>query len=44
MTETVRVAIIDWEGKDILVSVVPTQDDPTVNGIVVCNADWSSVG
>ena len=43
MTETVRVAIIDWEGNDVLVSVVPTQDDPTKNWLVVCNADGSAI-
>lgn len=26
------------------VSVVPTTDDPTINGVVVCNADWSDIG
>lgn len=43
MAETEREAIVDWEGENKVLSVVPLTTDPTKNGIVVLNADWSNV-
>lgn len=44
MTEVVRTTITNWDDTDTVhVSVVPTTDDPTKKGLVVCNADWSSI-
>lgn len=43
MAETEREAIVDGENSNNIVSVVPLISDPTKNGIVVCNADWSNV-
>lgn len=41
--ETVRKAIVDWDGWNKLVTVVPTIADPTKFGLVICNADWSPI-
>ena len=41
--ETVRIAITDWEETGNLVSVVETEDDPTVKWIVVLNPDWTDI-
>lgn len=41
--ETEREAIVDWEWENNVLSVVPLTTDPTKNGIVVLNADWSNV-
>lgn len=43
MAETEREAIVDWEWENKIVSVVPIISDPTKNGIVVLNADWTNV-
>lgn len=43
MAETEREAIVDGEDSNNIVSVVPLTSDPTKNGIVVLNADWSNV-
>lgn len=44
MSETVRVTITNWDDDFTnQVSVIESDDDPTVFGIVVLNADWSNV-
>ena len=43
MTETERVAIVDKDWNNVLVSVVQCTDDPTKNGIVAVNADWTNI-
>jgi len=42
--ETESIAITNWDSTTaIQVSVVQSTDDPTVNGIVWLNPDWSSI-
>lgn len=41
--EVVRKAIVDWDGNNILASVVQSTDDPTKYGLVICNPDWSPI-
>ncbi len=41
--EVVRKAIVDWDGNNILASVVQSTTDPTKYGIVICNPDWSPI-
>jgi len=42
--ESERVAITDKDWNNMLVSVVQCADDPTKNGIVAVNADWTNLG
>jgi hypothetical protein len=42
--ETESIAISNWDTTNpIQVTVVVTTDDPTKNGVVICNSDWSSI-
>jgi len=41
--ETITVEIVDKDNPHRTVSVLPTTDNPNINGIPVINADWSSV-
>lgn len=41
--EVVRKAIVDWDGNNILASVVQSTTDPTKFGIVICNPDGSPI-
>jgi len=43
MWESTSSTRIQDEDSQESVSVVPTTDDPTVNGVVVCNPDWSTI-
>lgn len=42
--ETVRKAIVDWEGNNLVASVVQSVSDPTKYGLVVCKPDGSPIG
>lgn len=41
--EVVRKAIVDWDGNNILASVVQSTTDPTKYGLVICNPDWTPI-
>ncbi len=43
MSETKRIAIIDKDWNNVLLTVRPTLDDPTKNGVVICNPDGSKI-
>jgi hypothetical protein len=43
MTENISDVIVDWEWSGDAVTVVQTQDDPTIFGVVVCNPDGSNL-
>jgi hypothetical protein len=43
MSESIKEAIVDWEWSGDWVSVVVSDDDPTINAVVVCNADGSTI-
>ena len=43
MAETIRIAITDWEETGKLVSVVETDEDPTIKWIVILNPDGSDI-
>lgn len=44
MSEVKRIAITDKDGNNALMSVVQSVDDPTKNGIVILNSDWTTIG
>jgi hypothetical protein len=41
--ETVRKAIVDGEGNNLVASVVQSVSDPTKYGLVVCKPDGSPI-
>lgn len=41
--EAARESIVDGEGENKVLSIVPLISDPNKNWIVVLNADWSNV-
>lgn len=41
--EVVRKAIVDWDGNNILASVVQSTTDPTKYGLVICNPDGTPI-
>ena len=43
MWEITSSITIEDKNTDDMVSVVESTDDPTINCIIVCNADWSNV-